>query len=119
MQRTCHLCFCQQTQFLITFGKSLEGPCLPVCIYCVPPWVNSQKENWWYEMMLRGSNQRKPTTVEVEALLSQRQCIPITKHDIDEAVQLKALTNNYRAKFHIDELLTFFNAEKQCYMFDT
>ena len=69
----CRMCGGRLTNSILTMRGNFEGPCLPVCIVCVPPWVNSNTDDWWYELLVTPGNQRQPTEAEVQEMLRERK----------------------------------------------
>jgi hypothetical protein len=87
-----------------------------VCVYCVPPWINSRDDEWWFEKRTGGHDQVEPTSQEVSAALEQRALLPV-EVSVDTDLKLKCETRNYRAKFHVDELLSHWSDTTQLYDF--
>lgn len=111
---TCYLCCAQKTQMVVSVANHFSG-CLPVCHYCVPPWINSNTDPFWYEKLLPDGGQEKPNETMVKTLLfSRREGRP--------ANQVKDMTlvetaPRYRKKFNIDDLLACWHEDSQTYVF--
>jgi hypothetical protein len=88
---------------------------LPVCVYCVPPWING-KEEWWYEVKNSRGTQDRPKPRQLQDALEMRN-----KHeprcDIDKDLSEKYADRNYREKFNIDQLLNHWDESSQKYDF--
>src|SRR4051794_32200897 len=112
----CHLCCGRQTDSILTLAGQITGPCLPVCIVCIPPWINDTTHKWWYEIisMYNSQDQKRPTMEEINILFSLRKSL-MTCYQRDDELYTKCLEKNYKTRWAIDELQSHWNEEKLTY----
>lgn len=111
---TCRLCYGRQTNSILTLAGNIDGPCLPVCIVCIPPWINDRTHKWWYEVKDHHHTQRRPTVEEVNDFMRLRTLSKV-QFERDDDLYNKCLSKDYKTLWAIDDLLSHWNEERSMY----
>jgi hypothetical protein len=113
---TCHLCYQRKTKYTVTHWRTQIFSCIPVCVRCVPPFVNSKDDDFWYEVKEGTSSQHRPTPEEMKEAMAERYS-PDRLLPVDNVVKRRCEERGYRQKYHIDELLKHWDEERKGYDF--